>query len=88
MTKKSVIAVVVVSLALFAFAAGLSPADAVELERKIKVASAVLGFPVAVIAAIKTSLGVTQQLGVTSAEVVPAGVAAGAGALLVLASAL
>ncbi|HEV8654101.1 MAG TPA: hypothetical protein VGR85_01130 [Candidatus Limnocylindria bacterium] len=78
-----------VAVVLILAANAVRPADSDQLEKSIKLASAMLGFPMAVFAAVKSLLGITQAFGfATREDVVPAGVTAGAGALLVLASAI
>jgi hypothetical protein len=80
---------VLVGIALLAVAALAQPTFGEPLEKTIKLASAVLGFAMAIFAAVKSILGITQAFGLATREdVVPAGVTAGAGALLVLASAI
>ena len=79
---------VLVGVPLIALAALAQPTPAEQIEKAIKLASAVLGFAMAVFAAVKSILGVTELLRATRDDLVVAGVTAGAGALLVLASAL
>jgi hypothetical protein len=52
----------------------------------IALATAVVGFALTVFGAVKTMLGVVGVAGVVAAEVIPAGGAAAAGALLLVAS--
>ena len=64
----------------------LPPASAEQLDKAIKLASTVLGFAMTVFGAVKSVLGVSRVFGATTDEVVPAGVTAGIGILLVIAS--
>jgi len=64
----------------------LPPASAEQLDKAIKLASTVLGFAMTVFGALKSVLGVSRVFGATTDEVVPAGVTAGIGTLLVIAS--
>jgi len=66
----------------------LPPASAEQLDKAIKLASTVLGFAMTVFGAVKSVLGVSRVFGATTDEVVPAGVTAGIGTLLVIASTL
>ena len=64
----------------------LPPASAEQLDKAIKLASTVLGFAMTVFGAVKSILGVSKVFGAATDEVVPAGVTAVIGTLLVSAS--
>ena len=81
-----VVIAAVVGSALYLFVAQLSPSAAEQLEKAMKLASVILGFAMTVFGAVKSVLGLTKAIGATTDEVVPAGVTAGIGVFLLIAS--